>query len=329
MPSVPSLPKRGSDKESAQRRQGPGPEDPHPDRARHRRLRCLRRRQAAPREAHAPGRDWHEVRKRGRGFVVGRLARPRRGTDGKSWPRRSGCTSWPSRTPSTPTSGRSWNATTTLPVPGAADRPLRRPRVGGDGISEIVETGEIMVFVGADFVITVRHGDAFRAGRGPPRAGGEPERLALGPAAVLHAIADHVVDNYLEVTQAIEEDIDEHGGRGVLPAQRASRRTDLPAQARDRASSGGPVNAAVDPAAAADVGHRQSGAEGDPPLLPRRPRPPHQVAERIAEYDELAQLARRRRPGQDRHAAEHRHAQDLGVGGHRGRADRRSRASTA
>ncbi len=37
----------------------------------------------------------------------------------------------------------------------------------------------------------------------------DPEQLALGPAAVLHAIADHVVDNYLEVTEAIEDDIDE------------------------------------------------------------------------------------------------------------------------
>ena len=37
----------------------------------------------------------------------------------------------------------------------------------------------------------------------------DPEQLALGPAAVLHAIADHVVDGYLAVTEAIEDDIDE------------------------------------------------------------------------------------------------------------------------
>ena len=37
----------------------------------------------------------------------------------------------------------------------------------------------------------------------------DPEQLALGPAAVLHAIADHVVDGYLAVTAAIEDDIDE------------------------------------------------------------------------------------------------------------------------
>ena len=36
----------------------------------------------------------------------------------------------------------------------------------------------------------------------------DPEQLALGPAAVLHGIADHIVDRYLEVTDAVEDDID-------------------------------------------------------------------------------------------------------------------------
>ena len=74
---------------------------------------------------------------------------------------------------------------------------------------EIVETGEIMVFLGPDFVITVRHGDhsSLRDVRRTLEA--DPEQLALGPAAVLHAIADHVVDSYLDVTAAIEDDIEE------------------------------------------------------------------------------------------------------------------------
>jgi magnesium transporter len=75
--------------------------------------------------------------------------------------------------------------------------------------NEIVETGEIMVFVGPDFVITVRHGEHSSLHRVRRRLEADPEQLALGPAAVLHAIADHVVDNYLEVTEAIEDDIDE------------------------------------------------------------------------------------------------------------------------
>ena len=80
---------------------------------------------------------------------------------------------------------------------------------GGSAEHEIVETGEVMAFVGADFIITVRHGEhsSLREVRRTLEA--DPEQLALGPAAVLHAIADHVVDTYLEVTEAIEDDIDE------------------------------------------------------------------------------------------------------------------------
>ncbi|MFD4367877.1 magnesium/cobalt transporter CorA [Rhodococcus sp. NPDC058521] len=74
--------------------------------------------------------------------------------------------------------------------------------------NEIVETGEIMVLAGDDFVVTVRHGD--HTGLAAVRTALEdnPERLALGPTSVLHAIADHVVDSYLDVTESIEEDVD-------------------------------------------------------------------------------------------------------------------------
>ncbi|GAA2752320.1 magnesium and cobalt transport protein CorA [Kitasatospora cinereorecta] len=75
--------------------------------------------------------------------------------------------------------------------------------------SEIVDTGEIMVFAGPGFAIVVRHGSA------PPLVGvrrdleAAPELMALGPAAVLHAVADHVVDQYLEVADAFERDVEE------------------------------------------------------------------------------------------------------------------------
>ncbi|MEV0635689.1 magnesium and cobalt transport protein CorA [Streptomyces sp. NPDC050619] len=74
--------------------------------------------------------------------------------------------------------------------------------------SEVVNTGEIMVFVGQDFVITVRHGR--HGSLGPLREDLEsaPEQLAKGPSAVLHALADHVVDDYLNVTDSVQEDID-------------------------------------------------------------------------------------------------------------------------
>ncbi|MBB2993504.1 magnesium transporter [Mycolicibacterium iranicum] len=73
---------------------------------------------------------------------------------------------------------------------------------------QIVETGEIMIFVGADFVVTVRHGE--HGGLAGVRKDLEdtPESLKLGPYSVMHAIADHVVDAYLDVTDLIEHDID-------------------------------------------------------------------------------------------------------------------------
>jgi magnesium transporter len=75
--------------------------------------------------------------------------------------------------------------------------------------NEIVETGELMVFVGPDFVITVRHGEHSSLTEVRRRLEADAEQLALGPAAVLHAVSDRVVDTYLDVTEAIEDDIDE------------------------------------------------------------------------------------------------------------------------
>ncbi|KJY42162.1 magnesium transporter CorA [Streptomyces sp. NRRL B-1568] len=75
--------------------------------------------------------------------------------------------------------------------------------------SEVVDTGEIMVFTGPDFVVTVRHGR--HGSLGPLREDLEarPEQLAKGPSAVLHAIADHVVDDFLTVTDAVQNDLDD------------------------------------------------------------------------------------------------------------------------
>ncbi|GAB2838359.1 magnesium and cobalt transport protein CorA [Streptomyces deserti] len=75
--------------------------------------------------------------------------------------------------------------------------------------SEVVNTGEIMVFVGQDFVITVRHGRHGSLGPLREELESDPQQLAKGPAAVLHAIADLVVDDYLNVTDAVQADIDQ------------------------------------------------------------------------------------------------------------------------
>ncbi|MFG3158156.1 magnesium and cobalt transport protein CorA [Streptomyces sp. NPDC048219] len=75
--------------------------------------------------------------------------------------------------------------------------------------SEVVNTGEIMVFVGEDFVITVRHGRHGSLGPLREELETDAEQLAKGPSAVLHAIADHVVDDFLSVIEAVQADIDQ------------------------------------------------------------------------------------------------------------------------
>jgi magnesium transporter len=75
--------------------------------------------------------------------------------------------------------------------------------------SEVVITGEVMVFLGTDYVITVRHGE--HGGLSQLRADLEhqPDLLCHGPAAVLYAIADHVVDDFVEVAQSVDDDVEE------------------------------------------------------------------------------------------------------------------------
>jgi magnesium transporter len=75
--------------------------------------------------------------------------------------------------------------------------------------SEVVESGEVMVFCGPGFVITVRHGDHGELAGLRQQLEQEPKRLAAGPGGVLHAIADQVVDSYLAVADAVQADIDQ------------------------------------------------------------------------------------------------------------------------
>jgi magnesium transporter len=75
--------------------------------------------------------------------------------------------------------------------------------------SEQVDFGELHVFVGPDFVITVRHGAAPDLSAVRRRMEETPELLALGPEAVLYAILDAVVDGYAPVVEGVQNDIDE------------------------------------------------------------------------------------------------------------------------
>lgn len=74
---------------------------------------------------------------------------------------------------------------------------------------EKVEFGELHVFIGPDFVVTVQHAESPNLGRVRERLEAAPELLALGPHTVLYAILDEVVDEYEPVVAGLENDIDE------------------------------------------------------------------------------------------------------------------------
>ncbi len=93
---------------------------------------------------------------------------------------------------------------------------------------EVITLGELLVFLGDDFVITVRHGEASTLHGVRESLESDPEHLRRGPGAVLHAILDRVVDDYQPAIQGLETDIDEvedelfAGGR-TNPAERIYR----------------------------------------------------------------------------------------------------------
>ena len=75
--------------------------------------------------------------------------------------------------------------------------------------TEEVEFGELHIFTGEDFVVTIRHAETPDLSRVRKRLEDAPELLKLGPEAVLYAILDQVVDEYEPVVAGLENDIDE------------------------------------------------------------------------------------------------------------------------
>lgn len=75
--------------------------------------------------------------------------------------------------------------------------------------TETVEFGELHVFVGPQFVITVRHAESPDLAHVRDRLEADPELLTKGPEAILYAVLDEVVDEYEPVIAGLENDIDE------------------------------------------------------------------------------------------------------------------------
>jgi magnesium transporter len=74
---------------------------------------------------------------------------------------------------------------------------------------EVVEFGEILIFLGHDYILTVRHGKASALKEVRDRLESDPELLKHGPGVVLHAIVDHVVDDYAPALEGLSEDIEQ------------------------------------------------------------------------------------------------------------------------
>ncbi len=74
---------------------------------------------------------------------------------------------------------------------------------------EVVELGELHLFIGPDFVITVRHAEEPDLAAVRTRLEADPELLRQGPYTVLYAVLDKVVDDYVPVLDGLQNDIDE------------------------------------------------------------------------------------------------------------------------
>ncbi len=94
--------------------------------------------------------------------------------------------------------------------------------------SETVRLAEIQLFVGATYVVTVRHGEASDLAHVRAEIERDVDRMRCGPLAVLHAVIDRVVDDYHPVIVGLDNDLaeiedavfDPARPRGFDPSQR-------------------------------------------------------------------------------------------------------------
>ncbi len=90
--------------------------------------------------------------------------------------------------------------------------------------TESVEFGELHVFTGRNFVVTVRHAETGGVAEVRRRLESRPDLLRHGPESVLYALMDQVVDDYMPVVAGLENDIDEIEDQLFSGDPRVSRR---------------------------------------------------------------------------------------------------------
>lgn len=86
--------------------------------------------------------------------------------------------------------------------------------------TEVIDLGEIMVFMGHNFVISVRHGEASHLADVRADLETRPDVLSIGPSAVLWAVADRVVDDYVVAISGFGEDVEQVEAAVFDPAMR-------------------------------------------------------------------------------------------------------------
>ncbi|MGW7359595.1 magnesium and cobalt transport protein CorA [Streptomyces sp. NPDC054802] len=91
--------------------------------------------------------------------------------------------------------------------------------------SDSVTTGELMVFIGDSFVVTVRHGEGAPLGAVRERLEAEPAVLRHGPTAVLYAVSDAIVDHYIDVAAELQVDLEEMETAVFEPGRRDTKNT--------------------------------------------------------------------------------------------------------
>lgn len=83
---------------------------------------------------------------------------------------------------------------------------------------EVIEVSEVAIFVGRNFVVSVRHGEStvLRRVRSELERG-EVDAAGMGPMCVLYQAADHVVDDYERAIALIDDDVADIDGQVWRP----------------------------------------------------------------------------------------------------------------
>lgn len=91
-----------------------------------------------------------------------------------------------------------------------------------DDAAESVQFGDVMVFVGRDFLITIHHHTTTSITGVRDDLEDRPDVLRVGPSAVLYAIADRIVDDYVDAADGLAVDVDQVENE-VFSADRTDR----------------------------------------------------------------------------------------------------------